>query len=74
MHFQIISDSLCCPRIYWKYCAAHTLTMENVGYLKVTDKQAIESAGISAVDVSKKVYNICLRQIFETHFVSCSPM
>lgn len=66
-------EGVYCPRIYWKYCAAHTLTMENVGYIKVTDKQAIESAGLNTVDVSKKVYNIYLRQIFETHFIHADP-
>ncbi len=61
------------PRIYWDYCAAHTLTMENVGYIKVADKQAIGSAGINVEDVSKKIYNIYLRQIFETHFIHADP-
>jgi predicted unusual protein kinase regulating ubiquinone biosynthesis (AarF/ABC1/UbiB family) len=62
-----------CPQIYWDYCAAHTLTMENVGYIKVADKEAIGSAGISTEDVSKKIYNIYLRQIFETHFIHADP-
>jgi predicted unusual protein kinase regulating ubiquinone biosynthesis (AarF/ABC1/UbiB family) len=62
-----------CPQIYWDYCAAHTLTMENVGYIKVADKEAIGSAGISTEDVSKKMYNIYLRQIFETHFIHADP-
>jgi len=61
------------PRIYWDYCAAHTLTMENVGYLKITDKQAIGLTGINTEDVSKKIYNIYLRQIFETHFIHADP-
>ena len=61
------------PRIYWDYCAAHTLTMENVGYIKVADQQAIGLAGINSEDVSKKIYNIYLRQIFETHFIHADP-
>ena len=61
------------PRIYWDYSAAHTLTMENVGYIKVADQQAMDSAGINTVDVSKKIYNIYLRQIFETHFIHADP-
>lgn len=61
------------PRIYWDYCAAHTLTMENVGYLKIADQQAIGLTGINLVDVSKKIYNIYLRQIFETHFIHADP-
>lgn len=61
------------PRIYWDYSAAHTLTMENVGYIKVADHQAIALTGINAADVSKKIYNIYLRQIFETHFIHADP-
>jgi predicted unusual protein kinase regulating ubiquinone biosynthesis (AarF/ABC1/UbiB family) len=47
--------------------------MENVGYIKVADHQAISSTGISQVDVSKKIYTIYLRQIFETHFIHADP-
>ena len=61
------------PRIYWDYCAAHTLTMENVGYIKIANPQAIGKTGINTVDVSKKIYNIYLRQIFETHFIHADP-
>ena len=61
------------PRIYWDYCAAHTLTMENVGYIKIADQQAIGLTGINLADVSKKIYNIYLRQIFETHFIHADP-
>ena len=61
------------PRIYWDYSAAHTLTMENVGYIKVADQQAMGLGGINTVDVSKKIYNIYLRQIFETHFIHADP-
>jgi predicted unusual protein kinase regulating ubiquinone biosynthesis (AarF/ABC1/UbiB family) len=61
------------PRIFWDYCAAHTLTMENVGYIKVSDQQAIGLTGINQEDVSKKIYNIYLRQIFETHFIHADP-
>lgn len=61
------------PRIFWEYSAAHTLTMENVGYIKVADHQAIASTGINPVDVSKKIYTLYLRQIFETHFIHADP-
>ena len=61
------------PRIYWDYCAAHTLTMENVGYIKIADQQAIGLTGINFGDVSKKIYNIYLKQIFETHFIHADP-
>ena len=61
------------PRIYWDYCAARTLTMENVSYIKVADLQEISSTGINPADVAKKIYNFYLRQIFETHFIHADP-
>lgn len=61
------------PRIYWDYCAARTLTMENVAYIKVADQQTISLTGINTVEVSKKIYNIYLRQLFETHFIHADP-
>ena len=61
------------PRIYWAYCAARTLTMENVGYIKVADQDEIIATGINAEDVAKKIYNFYLKQIFQTHFVHADP-
>ena len=61
------------PRIYWDYCAARTLTMENVSYIKVADVQEITSTGINPAEVAKKIYNFYLRQIFETHFIHADP-
>ena len=61
------------PRIYWDYCAARTLTMENVSYIKVADVQRISSTGINPADVAKKIYKFYLRQIFETHFIHADP-
>ena len=61
------------PHIYWECSGSHTLTMENVGYIKVSDHQAIGLTGIDTVEVSKKLYNIYLKQIFETHFIHADP-
>ena len=61
------------PRIYWDYCAARTLTMENVSYIKVADVQKISSTGINPAAVAKKIYTFYLRQIFETHFIHADP-
>jgi predicted unusual protein kinase regulating ubiquinone biosynthesis (AarF/ABC1/UbiB family) len=40
------------PKVYRDYCRARTLTLENVGYIKIGDLQAIEAAGISRADVA----------------------
>ncbi|MBI1880267.1 MAG: AarF/ABC1/UbiB kinase family protein [Chloroflexi bacterium] len=61
------------PKIYWDYSAARTLTLENVGYIKIGDLAAIDAAGISRPQVAKKFYNIYMRQTFITNFVHADP-
>ncbi len=61
------------PQIYWKYSAARTLTLENVGYIKISDLDAIASVGISLPQVAQKFYNIYMQQIFVTNFVHADP-
>ncbi len=61
------------PKVYWDYCAARTLTLENVGHIKIGDLTAIEAAGISRSQVAKKFYSIYMRQIFVTNFVHADP-
>lgn len=61
------------PKVYWEYTAARTLTLENVGYLKIGDLTTIEAAGISRAEVAKKFYDIYMHQIFITNFVHADP-
>lgn len=61
------------PKIYWEYCRANTLTMENVGYIKITDLEAIDAAGIQRAEVADILYRIYMRQVFETNFVHVDP-
>jgi predicted unusual protein kinase regulating ubiquinone biosynthesis (AarF/ABC1/UbiB family) len=61
------------PKIYWEYSAARTLTLENVGYIKIDNLAGIEAAGISRIDVAKKFYDVYLQQIFVTNFVHVDP-
>lgn len=61
------------PKVYWNYSADRTLTLENVGYIKIGDLEAIEAAGISRPDVAKKFYDIFMEQIFITNFVHADP-
>ena len=61
------------PKVYWAYSAARTLTLENVGYIKIGDLEAIEAAGISRAQVAKKFYNIYMQQTFVTNFVHADP-
>lgn len=61
------------PQVYWDYSAARTLTLENVGYIKISDLAGIEAAGISRAEVAKKFYDIYMHQIFITNFVHADP-
>ena len=61
------------PQVYWDYSAARTLTLENVGYIKISDLEGIEAVGISRPEVAKKFYNLYMQQIFVTNFVHADP-
>jgi predicted unusual protein kinase regulating ubiquinone biosynthesis (AarF/ABC1/UbiB family) len=61
------------PKVYWAYSGVHTLTLENVSYLKISDGQAIEAAGISRSDVAYQLAKLYLKQIFISHFVHADP-
>ena len=61
------------PRVYWTASARRTLTLENVGFLKIGDLAAIEGAGISRSEVAQVLYRIYMQQIFVHHFVHADP-
>lgn len=61
------------PKVYWDYSAARTLTLENVGYLKIADLAAIDAVGIDRAKVAKKLYNVYMQQTFVTNFVHADP-
>ena len=61
------------PKIYWEYSAAKTLTLENVGYIKIADLAGIDAVGISRPEVAKKFYNVYMGEIFVTNFVHADP-
>ena len=61
------------PQVHWEYSAARTLTLENVGFIKVSDLEAIDATGISRSEVAQKFYGIYMEQIFVTNFVHVDP-
>jgi predicted unusual protein kinase regulating ubiquinone biosynthesis (AarF/ABC1/UbiB family) len=61
------------PKIFWDFCRPHTLTMEKVDFFKIDDIEAIESAGISPVQVADELYRIYMEQVFENFFVHVDP-
>jgi predicted unusual protein kinase regulating ubiquinone biosynthesis (AarF/ABC1/UbiB family) len=64
---------LCVPRVYWEQSAGRTLTLEDVGYLKITGLAALEEAGIDRSQVARNLYQVYMRQIFVHHFVHADP-
>jgi len=61
------------PRVYWDWSARRTLTLENVGWIKIGDLAALDRAGISRPEVARTLYRIYLLQIFEHSFVHADP-
>jgi len=61
------------PRIYWQYSAGHTLALENVSGIKITDARTMENAGIQSAAVAQALYDIYMKQVFETYFVHADP-
>jgi predicted unusual protein kinase regulating ubiquinone biosynthesis (AarF/ABC1/UbiB family) len=61
------------PKIRWSESAGSTLTLEDVGFLKISDADALKQAGISPERVADRLYNLYMTQVFETHFVHVDP-
>ncbi len=66
-------DDVYIPKVYWEYSAAGTLTLENVGYIKIGDAAAIRASGVDPSEVADALYRIYMRQVFETNFVHVDP-
>ena len=61
------------PRIYWEQSARRTLTMEDVGFIKIADLDTLAAAGIERAEVASVLYRTYLQQIFVHHFVHADP-
>jgi predicted unusual protein kinase regulating ubiquinone biosynthesis (AarF/ABC1/UbiB family) len=61
------------PKVYWDWSARRTLTLENVGWIKLADLAALDRAGIRRAEVARTLYRIYLQQIFEHSFVHADP-
>lgn len=57
------------PRIYWEFSRRRVLTMEDVSYIRISDLDALDKAGIDRPAIAKKLYNVYMEQIFNTYFV-----
>jgi predicted unusual protein kinase regulating ubiquinone biosynthesis (AarF/ABC1/UbiB family) len=61
------------PKVYWESSARRTLTLENVGWIKIGDLAALDRAGISRPELARVLYRVYLLQIFERSFVHADP-
>jgi predicted unusual protein kinase regulating ubiquinone biosynthesis (AarF/ABC1/UbiB family) len=49
------------------------LTLEEVGGVKITDKEAMLAAGIEPAEVAKRLFDAYLKQILDDHFFHADP-
>lgn len=61
------------PRVHRERTARHTLTLEDVGYIRIGDLRALEEAGISRAAIARRLYRAYMEQLFIHHFVHCDP-
>src|SRR6266487_4041923 len=61
------------PRVVWSQTTQRVLTLENVYAIKITDYDAITTAGIDRAEVAKVLFNTYLKQIFEDGFFHADP-
>ncbi|HEV8582835.1 MAG TPA: AarF/UbiB family protein [Thermoanaerobaculia bacterium] len=61
------------PKIFWESSARRTLTLEDVGWIKIADLAELDRAGIRRSEVARDLYRIYLCQIFEHYFVHADP-
>jgi len=61
------------PRIYREHTAQHTLTLEDVGFVRISDHAALDAAGVSRHEVARALYRSYMEQLFVHHFVHCDP-
>ena len=61
------------PRVIWSQTTRRVLTLENVYAIKITDYDAITSAGIERANVAKVLFKTYLKQIFEDGFFHADP-
>jgi predicted unusual protein kinase regulating ubiquinone biosynthesis (AarF/ABC1/UbiB family) len=61
------------PRVVWDHTTRRVLTLEDVYAIKITDYEAISSAGIDRDEVARQLLDTYLKQIFEDGFVHADP-
>jgi predicted unusual protein kinase regulating ubiquinone biosynthesis (AarF/ABC1/UbiB family) len=66
-------DRVYIPAVHRAQSSRHTLTLENVGWIKIADLPRMEAAGIRREEVARALYRVYMEQIFVHHFVHSDP-
>jgi predicted unusual protein kinase regulating ubiquinone biosynthesis (AarF/ABC1/UbiB family) len=61
------------PDVYASHTTDDVLTLEDVYFIKITDYDAIDAAGVDRVEVADRLFRTYLRQIFVEGFFHADP-
>ncbi len=61
------------PKVVWTHTTKRVLTLQDVRGIKITDYDAITAAGVDKAEVSARLLNTYLKQIFEDGFFHADP-
>ncbi len=61
------------PAVYWEQSTARLLTLERVGGLRVTDREALKAAGISPHDVAQRLAGALFQMAMRDGFFHADP-
>jgi predicted unusual protein kinase regulating ubiquinone biosynthesis (AarF/ABC1/UbiB family) len=61
------------PQVYWQQTTRRVLILEDVFFIKITEYQAIEDAGVDRKEVARRLLHTYLYQIFEEGFFHADP-
>ncbi len=61
------------PGVYRQHSTRRVLVLEDVSGIKITDKEAIETAGIDLSEVTSRLFDAYFYQIFEVGFFHADP-
>ncbi len=61
------------PEVYEQYTTRRVLTLEDVYFIKISDRASIEAAGVDLSDVADRLFQTYLRQIFIEGFFHADP-
>ncbi len=61
------------PRVIWTHTTRHSLTLEDVYAIKITDYDAISTAQVDRAEVAVRLLDTYMQQIFQDSFFHADP-